>query len=176
MEQLRAEKEVIKSRLRRDTKMTTAVVVATVVETNMSESAFRQAVLDQIRDNEQNLLATVAGADGDANIVTAILNVEEFMKYMLQRFPRSADAGSSTVAPAPALKSMHKPAQQTTHKPTHKTTVVTDAMSEIEFMNHILDQVEAGAQLPTARFSGQEYDALDDEAVGEHFGRNPFLY
>lgn len=147
--------------------MTTAVVVATVVETNMSEAAFRNAVLEQIRDNEQNLLATLAGADEEANIVTAILSVEEFMKYMLQRFPRPADTASPAEEHPTASRSAQTPV---------KTTVLGEGMSEVDFMNHILDQVEAGTRLPTVRFNDDELQALDDEAIGEDFARHPFLY
>lgn len=150
--------------------MTTAVVVATVVETNMSEAAFRNAVLEQIRDNEQNLLATLAGADEEANIVTAILNVEEFMKYMLQRFPRPAE--TAPYAEEHAAASTTPTANQTSIK----TTVLGEGMSEIDFMNHMLDQVEAGTRLPTVRFSEDELQALDEEAIGEDFARHPFLY
>lgn len=152
--------------------MTTAVVVATVVETNMSEAAFRNAVLEQIRDNEQNLLATLAGADEEANIVTAILNVEEFMKYMLQRFPRPAETAPYAEEHAAASTT----AQPAANQASIKTTVLGEGMSEIDFMNHMLDQVEAGTRLPTVRFSEDELQALDEEAIGEDFARHPFLY
>jgi hypothetical protein len=138
--------------------MANAVVVATVVQTNMSDAAFRQAVLDQIRDSERDLRATLADRDGEANVVTAILDVDEFMKYMLQRFPRPADT-----APAP-------------HESKPRTTVLTETMSEVDFMNHILDQAQAGLRQTTVHFDEADYDALDDEIPGEDFARNPFLY
>jgi hypothetical protein len=139
--------------------MTTAVVVATVVQTKMSEADLRDAVQEQVRDHEQNLLAALTGADGEANIATAILNIEEFMKYMVQRFPRAADA------PPPA-RSEAKP----------KLTVATGDSSEIDFMNQLLDQMEAGRHRPAVGLSETDLQALEDEAIGEHFGRNAFLY
>jgi hypothetical protein len=139
--------------------MTTAVVVATVVQTKMSEADLRNAVQEPVRDHEQNLLAALTGADGEANIATAILNLEEFMKYMVQRFPRAADT-------PPAARSEAKP----------KLTVATGAGSEIDFMNQLLEQMEAGSHPPTVGLSEADLLALEEEAIGEHFGRNAFLY
>lgn len=141
--------------------MAISVVVATVVQTNMSEAALRTAVLDQVRNHERDLSACLADRGEEANVVTAILNVEEFMKYMLQRLPRPADA-----APAPKSEV----------KPKHLTTVEPNAMSELDFMNAILDEMQAGTRQPTVHLTEADYQALEDETPGAHLGQHPYLY
>lgn len=148
------------SKLEGTQKMATAVVVTTVVQTSMSEAALRNAVLEQVRDHERDLLARLADRGEEANVVTAILNVEEFMKYMLQRLPRPADA-----APAPA-KSEHK----------HKTTLDAGEMSEVDFMNALLDEMQSGAQTPGLYLTDDDLQALEDEIPGAHLGQHPYLY
>ncbi len=139
--------------------MPTAVVVATVIKTNMSETNFRNHALDQIRSNDRNLLATLADQDGEANVTTAILNVDEFMDFILQRFPEGADVAV---------------AEQTDPKP--KTAVVTNDMNEIEFMDQLADELQAGTRTPLVHLTDDELQAMEDESIGEHFSRNPFLY
>ena len=73
--------------------MSTAMVVATIVNTNMSEAGFRQHVVEQLRVNDRSLLDKLADADGDANVVTAVLNVDEFLAYLIRRFPNSGRCG-----------------------------------------------------------------------------------
>lgn len=143
--------------------MATAVVVATVVQTNMSEAALRTAVLDQVRNHERDLLAHLADRGEEANVVTAILNVEEFLSYMLQRLPRPADA-------APAPKTDPLPAAR------HLTTVEAGEMSEIDFMNAILDEMQAGRRQPGVHLSEADYQTLEDETPGAHWGQHPYLY
>lgn len=140
--------------------MTTAVVVATVVQTNMSESALRTAVLEQVRDHERDLVASLADRGEEANVVTAILNVEEFMNYMLQRLPRPAD---TTQVP---VKSDSK----------HMTTVQPGDMSEVDFMNAILDEMQTGTHQPSVYLTEADYQALEDETPGAHLGQHPYLY
>lgn len=143
--------------------MATAVVVATVVQTDMSEAALRAAVLDQVRDHERDLLARLADRGEEANVVTAILNVEEFLKYMLQRLPRPADA-----APSPKFESKAEMK--------HLTTVDAGDMSELDFMNAILDEMQVGTHQPSVRLTDADYQALEDESPGAHWGQNPYLY
>ena len=148
--------------------MPTAVVVATVVNTNMSETAFRHHVDEQLRTNERSLLDTLADADGDADVVTAVLNVDEFLAYLIQRFPNAVDAAMANgdtperVAQAP------------------DTSVVTDEMGELEFMEHVLGQLQAGEVEAAAPrgfpLSAEAWQAVEDEAIGEDFSRYPFLY
>jgi hypothetical protein len=47
-------------------------------------------------------------------------------------------------------------------------------MSEGEFMNYVLNQLETGEIEPVARFSDDDWE--DDGDIGEDFSRHPFLY
>lgn len=152
--------------------MATAVVVATVVQTNMSEAALRTAMLDQVRNHERDLLAHLADRGEEANVVTAILNVEEFMNYMLQRLPRPADAAP---APKSERKSELLPHDALPAVP-HRTTVEAGEMSEIDFMTAILDEMQTGRRQPSVRLTEADYQALEDETPGAHWGQNPYLY
>jgi hypothetical protein len=143
--------------------MTTAVVVATVVKTNLSEANFLNHALDQIRHNDRNLLAKIADKDQNANIVTAVLNVDEFMTYLLERM------SAVNVAPAHVA-----PAEVVEEKP--KTTVVTEMMSEFEFMNQIADELQTEARTGVARLTMEDLQAIEDELIGDELSRKPFLY
>lgn len=150
--------------------MTTAVVVATVVKTNLSEASFLNHTLEQIRSNDRNLLAKIADQDEEANVVTAILNVDEFMSYLKDRFSTvdlaAAEALSRESAAAEAVQTAEKP----------KTTVVTDSMDEFEFMNHLVDQLESGAKQQTVHLSQEDLQTMEDEPIGDEFSQRPFLY
>ncbi len=146
--------------------MPTAVVVATVVNTNMSEDAFRQHVVEQLRTNDRSLLDKLADADGDANVVTAVLNVDEFLTYLIRRFPKAIDAAIST-ADAPAQEA---PAQA------FETRVVSDEMSEGEFMDYVLGQIQTGQLEPMVRLSDEAWQGVEEESIGEDLSQYPFLY
>lgn len=51
-----------------------------------------------------------------------------------------------------------------------------DNLSEGEFMDYILDELRTGKRQPLVRFSEEALQAMEDERVGEHFCRYPFLY
>lgn len=146
--------------------MPNAVVVATVVNTNMSEAAFRRHVVDQLRSNDRSLLDKIADADGSADVVTAVLNVDEFLAYMLRRFPQPVDTPIK-----PDGKS-----DETSAAAQSESRVVTGEMSEGEFMDHLLQQLEAGEIEPIVRFSDEAWQAVEDEAIGDDFSHNPFMY
>ncbi len=61
--------------------MTTAVVVMSIVTTKLREAKFVDHVLEQIGRNDRDLLNKIATVDREARVVTAILNVNEFMSY-----------------------------------------------------------------------------------------------
>jgi hypothetical protein len=145
--------------------MPTAVVVATIVNTSMSQAGFRQHVVEQLRVNDRNLLAKLADADGDANVVTEVLNVDEFLAYLIRRFPTAVDA---------AMVSGDMLEDAATVARVEDTRVDTAKMSEGEFMDYMLQQLEAGEIEPLVRFSDQEWE--DDGDIGEDFSRYPFLY
>ena len=144
--------------------MSTAVVVATIVNTNMSEAGFRQHVVEQLRLNERSLRDRLADADGDANVVTAVLNVDEFLAYLIRHFPKAVDAAIST---GDMLDSTATAEQI-------ETSVDTAKMSEGEFMDYMLNQLDAGEIEPIVRFSDEEWE--DDGDIGEDFSRYPFFY
>jgi hypothetical protein len=142
--------------------MPTSVVVATIVNTNMSEAGFRQHVGDQLRVNDRSLLDKLAAADGDANVVTTVLNVDEFLAYLIRRFPKAVDAAISTGEILDGAAAQNGAA------------VDTAKMSEGEFMDSMLKQLEAGEIEPIVRFSDEEWE--DDGDIGEDISRYPFFY
>jgi hypothetical protein len=144
--------------------MPTSVVVATIVNTNMSEASFRQHMGDQLRVNDRSLLDKLAAADGDANVVTAVLNVDEFLAHLIRRFPKAVDAAISTgEMPASAAAAERL-----------ETSVDTAKMSEGEFMDYMLKQLDAGEIEPIVRFSDEDWE--DDGDIGEDISRYPFFY
>ena len=147
--------------------MSTAVVVATIVNTNMSEAGFRQHVVEQLRLNERSLRDRLADADGDANVVTAVLNVDEFLAYLIRHFPKAVDAAISTgdMLDSDATAAIESGID---------TAIDTGKMSEGEFMDYMLNQLEAGEIEPIVRFSDEEWE--DDGDIGEDFSRYPFFY
>jgi hypothetical protein len=146
--------------------MPNAMVVATVVNTSMNEAAFRQHVVEQLRNNNGSLLNQLADADGDANVVTAVLSVDKFLAYLIGRFPKAVDAAisSGNMADGAALAERLE------------SSVATNDMNEIEFMDYMLNRIEAGEIEPFARLSEEELQAMEDERIGEDFSRYPFLY
>jgi hypothetical protein len=54
--------------------------------------------------------------------------------------------------------------------------VATDSLSEEEFMDYVLNELRTGKRHPRVRFSEEALQAIEDERVGEHFCRYPFLY
>ena len=147
--------------------MSTAVVVATIVNTNMSEAGFRQHVVEQLRVNERSLRDRLADADGDANVVTAVINVDEFLSYLIRRFPKAVDAAIST-----------EETREQTAQPDQAAPVEAVKMSEGEFMDFMLQQLDSGKLEPVVRFSDSDWDNDWDEDgdIGEDFARRPFYY
>lgn len=144
--------------------MPTSVVVATIVNTNMSEAGFRQHVGDQLRVNDRRLLDKLADADGDANVITTVLNVDEFLAYLIRRFPKSVDAAISTGEMLDSAATVEA----------IETQVDTAKMSEGEFMDYMLKQLESGEIEPIVHFSDEDWE--DDGDIGEDISRYPFFY
>jgi len=140
--------------------MPTEVVVATIVKTRLSEAGFRQHMVEQLQVNDRSLRDKLADADGGANVVTAVLNVDELVAYLMQRFPTTVDA------PAAGEEMIAEVAP--------KIEPDTSKMSEAEFMNYMFDQLESGAVEPMVHFPADHWD--DDEEIGEDFSQRPFYY
>jgi len=144
--------------------MSTAVVVATIVNTNMSKAGFHQHVVEQLRVNDRSLRDRLADADDDANVITAVLNVDELLTYLIRRFPKAVDAAISTGAKPDSVATAGE----------IETSVDTAKMSEGEFMNYVFNQLESGEIEPMVHFPADHWD--DDEEIGDDFSRYPFYY
>ena len=57
-----------------------------------------------------------------------------------------------------------------------QTAAAMEAMSELEFMDHILEQLLTGQYQPLIRLTDADLEAIEAEHIGEHFLRYPFLY
>lgn len=57
-----------------------------------------------------------------------------------------------------------------------QTVVVTEAMCESEFMAYSLAQLLTGQRQLLTRLTDEELATMEEEAIGEHFLRYPFLY
>jgi hypothetical protein len=133
----------------------------------MSEAGFRQHMVEQLRNNDRSLLDKLAAADGDANVVTTVLNVEEFLAHLIRRFPKAVHAAISTEDARQHSNgaSMAEPVAK---------SIDTSMMSEGEFMNFVLQQLEAGEIEPAVRFTDEDWD--EHEEIGEDISRYPFMY
>lgn len=139
--------------------MSTAMVIATVITTDVDVEEVKTCTLEQIRNNDQGLLNRLLDRGVEANVTTAILNIEEFLEYLHIRQRK-------LVAPVPA---------QPTATPA-ETTVVPEQMSELDFMEYTFQQLQTGAQKSTVTFSEEVLTAMENEPIGEEFMRQPFLY
>jgi len=143
--------------------MSTAMVIATVITTDVDVEEVKTCTLEQIRNNDQGLLNRLLDRGVEANVTTAILNIEEFLEYLHLRQRKR-------VTPAPAQPAT-PPAELAA-----ETTVVTEAMSELDFMEYTFQQLQSGDQKPAVTFSAETLAAMEDEQIGEEFARQPFLY
>jgi len=153
--------------------MTTAVVVTSIVTTNLGEARFVDHILEQIRRNDRDLLNRLNKVDGDARVVTAILNVGEFMTYAQEVLREregvvTADWDFSEPAQAEPTESSDQPVS--------KTTVVTAHMNELEFMDYTLGQLRQDNAPSLVTISDQALDEIEEERIGEEFSQSPFLY
>jgi hypothetical protein len=139
--------------------MATAVVVATVVTTDLSEASCKDRLLAQIRRNDSDLRAQLSNEDTNANVVTAILNMEEFMEYVREWSQRKRRA-NGTVAKQEIAE----------------TTVITDGMDEFEFMEHALQQLRQNGTNHFVTLDDGTLAAMEEEHPGEDFSRFPFRY
>jgi hypothetical protein len=164
--------------------MPTEVVVATLVKTRLSEAGFRQLMVEQLQVNDRILRNRLADADGGANVVTAVLNVDDFLNYLMLRFPTAVDApaaggetteGVATAAPMESAVDVPvNAAVNPADSSTSNSAIDTAKMSEGEFMNYMFDQLESGAVEARVHFPADHWD--DDEEIGEDFSRFPFYY
>lgn len=153
--------------------MTTAVVVTSIVTTNLGEARFVDHVLEQIRRNDRNLLNRLNKVDGEARVVTAILDVDEFMIYVQdvlreREVLEAAEWDFIDTADSAPINSGDNPVS--------KTTVVTADMNELEFMDYTLGQFRQDNRPSLGSISDDALDEIEEERIGEAFSRAPFLY
>lgn len=159
--------------------MTTAVVVTSIVSTNLGEAKFVDQVLEQVRRNDRDLLKQITAADQDARVVTAILNVHEFVRYthewVRQRQAEKPKPAARTKATKRTAKATTQPAAS---PPLASPTLVVSeqAMNELEFMDYTLNQLRHGPAQPVATFSAAALEQIEAEPIGEEFSQQPFLY
>ncbi len=158
--------------------MTTAVVVTSIVTTNLGEARFVDHILEQIRRNDRDLLNRLNTVDGEARVFTAILNVGEFMSYAQEVLRENEEI-------TPAEWNFTEPTQpeptkganeHSTSNLVSKTTVVTANMNELEFMDYTLGQLRQDRGPSLASISEQALDDMEEERIGEDFSQAPFLY
>lgn len=141
--------------------MSTAMVIATVITTDVDVEEVKTCTLEQIRNNDQKLVNRLLDQGVEASVTTAILNIEEFLEYLHLRQRKRVKPAAKT-APSPAESA--------------ETVVVTENMGELDFMEHTFQQLQSGVQKPTVTFSAEALAVIEDEQIGEEFGRQPFLY
>ena len=54
--------------------------------------------------------------------------------------------------------------------------LLPEAMDELAFMEHILEQLLTGQRQSQIRFREEEREAMEEEHIGEDVARYPFLY
>jgi len=153
--------------------MTTAVVVTSIVTTNLGEARFVDHILEQIRRNDRDLLNRLNKVDGDARVVTAILNVGEFMTYA-QEVLREREG--VVTADWDFSEPIQAEPTESSDQPVSKTTVVTANMNELEFMDYTLGQLRQNNAPSLVTISDGALDEIEEERIGEEFSQSPFLY
>ena len=158
--------------------MTTAVVVTSIVSTNLGEAKFVDQVLEQVRRNDRDLLKQITAADQDARVVTAILNVHEFVRYTHEWVRQRQAEKPKPAVRTKATKRTAKTTPKATAQPAASPTLVVSeqAMNELEFMDYTLNQLRHGQAQPVATFSAEALDQIEAEHIGEEFSQQPFLY
>lgn len=158
--------------------MTTAVVVTSIVTTNLGEAGCLDHLLEQIRTNDRRLLRRLSAVDGEATVVTAVLDLAEFVSYASEWLHRRQAAPPAFKFPEPTFGEMDQPGVATgaSQPIAAGTTVVTDHMSEVEFMDYTLNQMRQGKGMSVGQDREAALAAIEAEPIGEDFARHPFLY
>jgi len=137
--------------------MTTAVVVTTIVTEEAEKTMFVDQLTEQIRKNDSALQANLTKMNLDAQVVSTVFNLAEFtnrFKEWLSQQEEQAKAATNGVA-------------MVKHQ---------DEMSEAEFMDFVVQQLDQGQQPLYARSMNEEATEERDELIGDEFSRRPFLY
>jgi hypothetical protein len=138
--------------------MTTAVVVTTIVTDPAGEVNVAEQLLDQIRQNTHVLHTQLTQQNLEAQVTSAVFDVADFVHCVNEWLRRRGEVELPALPAAPV-----KPAQP-------------EEMSEAEFMDYVLNQIDQGNGPGYARFTAAELAAAEDEPIGQHFSQQPFLY
>jgi len=147
--------------------MSTAMVIATVITSDVDVEKVKTLTLEQIRNNDQGLINNLLDRGVDACITTAILNIDEFLDYIRIRRRKGS---SKTLARSDKTEAV---VEAVTNQ---ANTVVTDNMSELEFMEYTLQQINNGKHKAVVNFNQETLAVMEEEPIGESFSRQPFLY
>lgn len=145
--------------------MSTTMVITTVVtadvEMEMDVEKVKQYAFDHVRNREEALIRELTDQGVDAQVKTALLDVNQLLDMIRQR---------------QATERRQKQAKPVSTATAATAAVDTDAMSEWEFVEYTLQQMAAGEQQATIPFSDEELAAIEEEVIGAEFSRYPFLY
>jgi hypothetical protein len=138
--------------------MTTAVVVTTIVTDQPGEETVAEQLLAQVRQTTQTLQVHLTQQNLEAQVTLAVFDVADFVHCVNEWLRRR---GETAITPAAAESALATP--------------VAD-MSEAEFMDYVLDQIDQGRSPGYARITAAQLAAMDDEEIGAHFSQHPYLY
>lgn len=148
--------------------MSTAMVIATVITSDVDVEKVKTLTLEQIRNNDRGLINNLLDRGVDASITTAILNIDEFLDYIRIRGRKKPSKAAGR--PNQAGTVVEAIANQA------NTVVATDTMSELEFMEYTLQQIDNGKHAKVVNLTQETLAAMEEEPIGESFSRQPFLY
>ncbi len=135
------------------TTMVITTVVTTDVEIEMDVEKVKQSAFDHVRNHEQTLVKKLTDQGVEAQVTTAIFDVNQLLDYLrLRRQAEREQAATPSVAVDPA------------------------SMSEWEFVAYTLQQQATGTEKPTVSLSAEALVAIEEEQIGEELSRYPFLY
>lgn len=148
--------------------MSTAMVIATVITSDVDVEKVKTLTLEQIRNNDRGLINNLLDRGVDASITTAILNIDEFLDYIRIRGRKR---------PSKAIGRRNKAGTVVEAVANQANTVVaTDSMSELEFMEYTLQQINHGKHEAVVKMNQETLAVMEEEPIGESFSRQPFLY
>ncbi|MCB0064027.1 MAG: hypothetical protein KDE19_18015 [Caldilineaceae bacterium] len=146
--------------------MSTTMVITTVVTADVNGGTdvekVKQYAFDHVRNHEQALVQELTDKGVEAQVTTALLDVNQLLDYIRRR--QDAERRQAQTYPTASAESAAA------------TEVDTDAMSEWEFVEYTLQQLATSAQETTVQFSEEALATMEEEAIGEEFSRYPFLY
>jgi len=142
--------------------MPTTMVITTVItaelDVEVDVERVKNYTAEYVRNREQHLVSELTDQGVEAQVSTAILDINQLLDYLrLHRPPTEA---------VPAVQPLATPAPM----------LDPEAMDEADFLAHTLQQLRTGDCEPSVHLSDTALAALEAEDVGVEFSRTPFLY